>query len=290
MLLQHVLQVPRAWLITHDAEPVAAQHAARFGALLARREAGEPMAYLVGQREFMGHAFATSPQALIPRPETELLVETAIQALDGLSPSMVLDLGTGSGAIAVSVALACPQAAVIATDCSRDALGLARRNAQNLGAAVAFYAGDWYDALAVHQTSSCISGNKPVLACPKSNMSAASPHSFDLIISNPPYIAVGDPHLNQGDLRFEPSGALTDGGDGLGALRIIIGGAQTWLKPQGMLWVEHGWDQASAVRDLLRDHGFGQIRSHSDLAGIERVSGGVAGLGKASSAGFAAPP
>lgn len=267
MVLQQVLQVSRSWLVAHDTDPLDESCVARFRALELRRQAGEPMAYLIGVREFMGHDFQVGPGVLIPRPDTEVLVETAVSCIrrraaekarqQGAAkmtlqqPSVrVLDLGTGSGAIAVSVALACPQACVTATDASLQALEVARTNARNLGAAVTFHAGSWYDALP-----------------PGTDL-------FDLIVSNPPYIRADDPHLIQGDLRFEPVGALTDGHDGLTALKAIIGGANVWLKPGGALWLEHGWDQAAAVREQLVKAGFNRVESLTDLAGIERISGG----------------
>lgn len=267
MLLQQVLQVSRSWLIAHDTDTLDDAAVARFKAFEHRRQVGEPMAYLVGVREFMGHDFQVGPGVLIPRPDTEVLVETAIACIHRLAadsarqqgasnlirqqPSVrVLDLGTGSGAIAVSVALACPAACVTATDASPQALEVARTNARNLGAAVTFHAGNWYDALP-----------------PGCNL-------FDLIVSNPPYIRADDPHLTQGDLRFEPAGALTDGHDGSSAFRAIIGGANAWLKPGGALWLEHGWDQAAAVREQLVKAGFNRVESLTDLAGIERISGG----------------
>ncbi|MEO6986228.1 MAG: peptide chain release factor N(5)-glutamine methyltransferase [Paralcaligenes sp.] len=250
MILQHVLHVSRAWLIAHDTEPLPSDAVLRCQDLINRRLVGQPMAYLMGTREFMGLEFAVSPAVLIPRPDTELLVETAVQYLEGRGPVRVLELGVGSGAIAVSVALACPQATVVATDLSPAALHLAQDNARHLSAAVEFLCGSWYDAL-LHQ---------PV---------------FDLILSNPPYIASNDPHLTQGDLRFEPAMALTDGADGLQSLRQIVAGAGRWLKPGGALWMEHGWDQAGAVRGLLQRAGFSKVVSKPDLAGIERVSGGI---------------
>jgi release factor glutamine methyltransferase len=193
MLWQHVLQVPRAWLIAHDTDIPAAQQLQAYRALEARRLDGEPMAYILGAREFMGHEFSVTPDVLIPRPETELLVEVALDYLDGLAarpgtPRRVLDLGTGSGAIAVSIALARPDVQVVATDNSERALAVARRNAEALGARVEFFGGSWYDAL--------VDGDGG---------------RFDLIVSNPPYIAAGDTHLAQGDVRFEPMQALTDG-------------------------------------------------------------------------------
>lgn len=249
MLWQHVLGVTRTWLIAHDDQPIPEERVAAYRELEARRLAGEPMAYLVGEREFMGHTFRVTPAVLIPRPETELLVETAVKLLAGRPGAKVLDLGTGSGAIAISIALACPQAEVEATDLSADALQLARDNAQALGASVAFHQGSWYQAL-------------------------PSGKVFDLIVSNPPYIPVGDPHLEEGDLRFEPPMALSDGGDGLGAYREIVAGAARHLQAGASLYVEHGWDQADAVCELLRQAGAHAVHSLPDLAGILRISGG----------------
>jgi release factor glutamine methyltransferase len=252
ILLMHVLDVGRAWLIAHDNDPLPDEQAARFLQLAARRRNGEPVAYLVGTREFMGHAFQVSPAVLIPRPETELLVETALACLAGRPSPAVLDLGTGSGAIAVSIALARPDAAVTASDVSAQALAVASANARQLGAIVRLCQGDWYAAVNL----------------------GALPAVYDVIVSNPPYIADGDEHLSQGDLRFEPNQALTDRADGLQALRTIVAGAAAYLKPGGCLWLEHGWDQAAAVRELLRAAGFSRIESRRDLAGIERISGG----------------
>jgi release factor glutamine methyltransferase len=250
MLWQHVLQVPRVWLIAHDGDAIAPEKVGRFRELEARRLAGEPMAYIVGVREFMGRDFKVSPAVLIPRPETELLVETGIQYLMGRVAPRVLDLGTGSGAIAVSIALDCPDARVVATDSSAQALDVAQQNAQTLGADIEFFCGDWYDAL-------------PDIG------------GFDLIVSNPPYIAASDPHLRQGDLRFEPASALTDHGDGLAAILAVVQGAAQWLVPQGGLFMEHGWDQAAAVREIMGSSGFGRVASLPDLAGIARVTGGI---------------
>lgn len=249
MLWQHVLQVPRSWLLAHDDEPIADEQLNAYRALEARRLAGEPMAYILGSREFMGHDFHVSPAVLIPRPETELLVETAVGILTGHKGACMLDLGTGSGAIPVSVALACPQARVTATDLSAAALQLAGRNAERLGADIEFLQGSWYQALPPGKV-------------------------FDLIVSNPPYIAKDDPHLAEGDLRFEPAMALTDGHDGLDAYREIIAGAPAHLAAGGSLYVEHGWDQAAAVCELLRKAGFLAVHSLPDMAGILRVSGG----------------
>jgi len=249
MLWQHVLGVSRSWLIAHDDEVVPADRLQDYSALESRRLAGEPMAYILGYREFMGHAFRVSPVVLIPRPDTELLVETAVQIIREQGAIDVLDLGTGSGAIAVSVALACPTARVTATDLSHEALGVARENARALHARVEFYSGSWYEAL------------------PEGKV-------FDLIVSNPPYIAAVDPHLDQGDLRFEPIMALSDDDDGLTAYRAIVGGAGAYLRKGGHLYVEHGWNQAEAVRQLMEQGGFQGVHSLPDLAGILRVSGG----------------
>lgn len=249
MLLEHVLRKPRAWILAHDTDPLAPEAVRAYTVLAARRVAGEPMAYLLGLREFMGHEFLVSPDVLIPRPETELLVETALEWLAGFESLAVMDMGTGSGAIAISLALARPDVAVLATDRSVRALKVAAENAIRLNAKLHFAPGDWYDALTAGQ-------------------------KFDLIVSNPPYISRADPHLEQGDLRFEPRMALTDDADGLAALRIIVAGAPARLKPGGAIWVEHGWDQAEAVRSLLEQAGLRGVDSRRDLAGIERISGG----------------
>lgn len=252
MFLQQALGVSRAWLITHDTDALPQAAVQAFLEMQRRREQGEPVAYLLGEREFMGHGFQVGPGVLIPRPETELLVEQALAVIDAAASAAprVLDMGTGSGAIAVSIALARPQAAVTATDASAEALSLAQSNALSLGARVAFHQGDWYRALPERTTP------------------------FDLIVSNPPYIAAGDPHLTQGDLRFEPAMALTDGADGLAAIAVIVGQAQRWLAAGGQLWLEHGYDQAQAVQNLLIEAGFAQVRSLPDLAGIPRLTGG----------------
>lgn len=249
MLLEHVLGKPREWILAHDTDPIESWQAQQYQALATRRLAGEPMAYLLGHREFMGYDFAVTPDVLIPRPETELLVETALVWLADRPEAAVLDLGTGSGVIAVSIATGVPTAMVTATDVSATALQMAVRNAARLGARVDFAQGSWYEALP-----------------PRAR--------YDLIVSNPPYIARDDEHLGQGDLRFEPRGALTDGADGLRDLTIIISGAAAHLRPGGVLWVEHGWDQAAAVRQLLLNAGFKNVESLKDLSGIERISGG----------------
>lgn len=249
MLLEHVLQKPRSWLLAHDTDAVTPEEAARFLTLAAERRQGKPMAQLLGQREFMGHLFRVTPDVLIPRPETELLVEVGLSALEGLRDPAVLDMGTGSGAVAISLALARPDAFVVATDLSEKALAVAQDNAQKHGARVQWWQGSWYEAL-------------------------PSEGQFELIVSNPPYIVAGDPHLTQGDLRFEPTMALTDGSDGLSAIRQIVAGASGRLKPGGQLWLEHGYDQSVAVQQLMLAAGLKHVQSLPDLAGILRVTGG----------------
>lgn len=258
VLLCHALGWRRTELITRDDEPLDAGAVATFRALETRRAEGEPIAQLVGVREFFGLAFDVTPDVLIPRPETELLVETALAAIASISHPRVLDLGTGSGAIAVAIASARPDARVWAVDRSAAALAVAARNAAKLldparpGGPLAWLQGDWYGALA----------------------DCAAPE-FDVIVSNPPYIAAGDPHLDEGDLRFEPRGALTDESDGLSAIRAIVRGAGPFLAINGQVWIEHGYDQALQVRSLLTASGFANVRSLQDLGGIERTTGGT---------------
>lgn len=219
---------------------------------VARRAAGEPVAYILGWREFHGHRFAVTPDVLIPRPDTETLVDAALALLPEDKAARVLDLGTGSGCVAISIALARPHAVVVATDASDAALAVAAGNARALGADnVRLVRGDWYGALGCE-----------------------TDEPFDAIVSNPPYIAAADPHLVGGDLRAEPAAALSPGGDGLDALRAIIAGAPAHLRPGGWLLVEHGWDQGSAVAALLADAGLVDRVDHHDLGGNHRVSGG----------------
>lgn len=249
ILLCHALGLTRTELITRGERRLDAGEARRLSALLERRLAGEPVAYLVGEREFRGLAFAVTPDVLIPRPETELLVDLALERLSPGPPRpRLLDLGTGSGAIAVTIAHERPNADVVATDASAAALEVAGHNARRHGARLTLRQADWYAALGDER--------------------------FDVIVSNPPYIAAGDVHLSQGDLRFEPPSALTDGADGLSALRKIIAGAPRHLRQGGWLLLEHGYDQAAAVRALLIAAGLGAVHSREDLAGIERASGG----------------
>ncbi|MHC8944636.1 peptide chain release factor N(5)-glutamine methyltransferase [Advenella incenata] len=249
MLIGRTLGVSRSWMIAHDRDPLSNEQVVQIRALIERRVSGEPMAYIMGEREFMGLTFETSAAALIPRPETELLVETAIDYVREHPRANVLDLGTGTGVIAVSIARFCPGALVLATDKSPDALVLARRNAEKHRTAhVRFLESDWFDGI--------------------------PQQAFDLIVSNPPYIRRHDPHLQQGDLRFEPPMALTDYSDGFAAIRRIIAGARAYLSNGGWMWIEHGWDQAEHVRYMLGKVGFKNIESRNDLSGIERISGG----------------
>ncbi|GAB4116916.1 MAG: peptide chain release factor N(5)-glutamine methyltransferase [Sideroxydans sp.] len=249
-LLQRVLQVNRAWLLAHPEQVPDAASQARYADLLQRRLNGEPIAYILGEREFFGLNLVVTPATLIPRPETELLVELALARLP--PRGRVLDLGTGSGAIAVAIGHARSDAQVMAVDASVAALEVARLNGQRLGLKnISFRLGDWYDALGAER--------------------------FDLIVSNPPYIAVGDAHLLQGDLRFEPSSALASGADGLDAIRHLVAGARNHLNAGGWLLLEHGYDQAAAVRTLFSSARFQDVFSAMDLAGLERVSGGNAG-------------
>lgn len=250
MLLEFVLQKPREWLLAHDTDPLTPEIASKFLTLAAQRRQGVPMAHLIGWREFMGHRFEVTASVLIPRPETELLVEVALASLAGLSAPAVLDMGTGSGIVAISLALARTDARVTATDLSVEALSVAQRNAQALNAHIQWWQGSWFEALPPEG-------------------------KFQVIVSNPPYIAAHDEHLQQGDLRFEPSQALTDGADGLSALEKIISGAGLRLLQGGSLWLEHGYDQAEAVSGMLIAAGFANVQTHADLANLPRVTGGV---------------
>ena len=250
-LLGHVLDRDRAWLIAHAAEALDRVHADAFFALAKRRRDGEPIAYLTGRREFWGLPLEVSPAVLIPRPETETVVEAALARLSTERPLRVLDLGTGSGAIAIAVAHERPQAQVLGTDTSDQALAVARSNAQRLALRnVQFIRANWYDGVGTV--------------------------AFDAILANPPYIAPDDPHLSQGDLRFEPRGALTPGADALQALKTIVTGARDRLVQGGSLIVEHGYDQGELVRRLFEGCGFEDVQSMRDLAGIHRVVAGQA--------------
>ncbi|MDP2264532.1 MAG: peptide chain release factor N(5)-glutamine methyltransferase [Hydrogenophaga sp.] len=254
MLLLHALGRPtnqRAWLLSHDTDPLPDGAQALFDALVQRRLQGEPMAYLTGEQEFFGLMLRVDTRVLVPRADTETLVEWALDVLHsapaGGTGAKVLDLGTGSGAIALAVQSACPGVRTSATDASPQALAVAKANAERLRLPVEFFEGHWFDAV----PGRC----------------------FDLIVSNPPYIAEHDPHLPA--LTHEPISALTAGLDGLDDLRHIIDAAASGsLSPGGWLLLEHGYDQAAAVRALLQAAGFEQVSSRRDIAGIERCSGG----------------
>jgi release factor glutamine methyltransferase len=252
VLLAHTLRVDRAWLAAHPEETVTRPWAAAFFAVARRRRDGEPIAYLTGTREFWGLALAVTPNVLIPRPETETLVEQALARLPGDRDLRILDLGTGSGAIALALARERPRAQIVATDVSDAALQVARANARRCGLFnVEFVRSDWY-----------------------ANLAPPAVERFDAIVSNPPYIGASDVHLSRGDVRFEPMVALTAGGDGLAALRTIIAQAPGWLMPRGWLIVEHGYDQSDAVRALLGNAGFAPVDAARDLAGVWRVAAG----------------
>jgi release factor glutamine methyltransferase len=251
VLLQHVLGVEHAQLIAHAERELSDQQRQRFLALVERRRRGEPIAYLIGWREFYGRRFGVDPAVLIPRPESELLVDHAVRCIASRPGMKVLDLGTGSGNIALTLALECRAATLIATDMSAPALHCARSNAQRLGAMhVEFFEGNWFTPVARQR--------------------------FDLIVSNPPYVAEGDIHLQLGDVRFEPRHALTADPDGLASIRTIVGQAKSVLSPGGWLMFEHGYDQAAACARLLAKAGFRGLFLARDLAGLARVSGGRA--------------
>ena len=250
LLLAHVLDKPRSWLFAHGNDVLSPDAAERFDALIARCAAGEPVAYLIGRRGFWKFDLAVDTATLIPRPETELLVELALARLSSEASLRVADLGTGSGAIALALAHERPRAQVVATDASTGALAVARANAQALGLAnIEFRHGDWFVPLAGER--------------------------FDLIASNPPYIADDDPHLQ--DLRFEPGSALASGADGLDAIRAIARDAPAHLVPGGWLLLEHGWEQGAAVRGLLSAAGFTRVGTERDLEGRDRVTLGRMG-------------
>ena len=267
VLLCHVLRRDAAHLIAHADDLLESEPQRTFEALVARRASGEPVAYITGRREFFGLEFKVTPAVLIPRPETELLVALALERIPQNGPCRVLDLGTGSGCVAIAIARHRSKAQVVAVDTAEPVLAVARENgAALLGSEVAstprspaeqeggisFVRGKWYEALGCER--------------------------FNVIVANPPYVAEADPHLTQGDLRFEPRGALIGGPDGLDALRLIVAGAERHLVPGGWLLFEHGYDQAARCRALLHASGLGAIQSWKDLAGHERVTGGKAKL------------
>jgi len=250
LLLQQVLNVNHAWLIAHADDTLTPDQHATFKALLQRRLNGDPIAHILGEREFFGLPLKVTPDTLIPRPDTETLVEQALQTIPEHAVCQVLDLGTGTGAIALAIAKYRPLAIVTAVDASKAALVVATENANNLGLNnVSFQYSDWFSQLQVQR--------------------------FDMIVSNPPYIAENDPHLSQGDVRFEPKSALTSGADGLDDIRHIITHAPEYLRPNGWLMLEHGYDQAQAVAELLAQAQFSNIGHRLDLAGIQRVTFGM---------------
>lgn len=247
MLLEHVLEKSRAWLFSHADEVPEDEVLARFCQLLARRVQGEPLAYLVGHAGFWTLDLLVSPATLIPRPETELLVELALERLPHDAPSRIADLGTGSGAIALALASERKRAQVVATDASPAALEVARANThRNHLVNVDFREGDWFAPLGTER--------------------------YDVIVSNPPYIAESDPHLSRGDLRFEPPAALSSGSDGLNAIRHLSTHAPEHLLPGGWLLLEHGHDQGAAVRELLHAAGFVDVETRQDLEARDRIS------------------
>lgn len=249
LLLQHALNVNRAWLIAHENDVLETGNLAKFEPLLNRRLQGEPVAYILGNREFYGLNLTVTPDTLIPRPDTEILVDRALAAIPANQPAQILDLGTGTGAIALAIAHHRKQALVTATDASQAALNVAESNGRQLAITnVRFVLSHWFDAL--------------------------SQEKFDVIVSNPPYIEQDDAHLRQGDLRFEPISALTSGADGLDDIRQIIDNCLAHLKPQGWLMLEHGYNQADAVADLMAHAGLVEIETFTDLGGNSRVTAG----------------
>jgi release factor glutamine methyltransferase len=248
-LLAETLQCTLTWLETHHDSRLSAAQQAHFLNWVEQRVNGVPLAYLIGYREFYGRRFRVTPDVLIPRPETEQLVDLVKAKVGAGRTARILDLGTGSGCLALTLALELPAASVTAVDISAPALAIARHNADQLKAIVHWHLSDWFASLPAEH--------------------------FDVIVANPPYIAVADPHLTQGDLRFEPAVALSDQHDGLWAIRRICAEAPAWLAPEGWLCIEHGYDQAAAVAALLEVAGFTAPEQHHDLAGILRISAGM---------------
>jgi release factor glutamine methyltransferase len=251
-LLQKYYQLPKSALLSRDDMTLNIAAQEEWESLVSRRVGGEPIAYILGKKGFHNIELQVGPGVLIPRPETELLVDIALAEIAKLNkPTKILDLGTGSGAISLSIASAAPLASVIATDQSTEALVIAQQNAMalNLTKQVQFLQGSWYEVI-------------------------DPDNQFDVIVSNPPYIANQDPHLIQGDLRFEPASALTDFGSGLSCLQAIISDADKFLKPGGLIAVEHGFDQSEAVMELMKIAGLIDVQAHLDLAGHSRAASG----------------
>jgi release factor glutamine methyltransferase len=254
VLLASCLGKPRSYLHTWPERSIDQRELECFGQLLRRRARGEPVAHLTGEREFWSLPLAVTPDTLIPRPETETLVEQALDKLPPDTPLRVADLGTGSGAIALAIATERPRCEIIATDISEPALTVARHNAERLGLDnVRFIAGDWCESLPAGR--------------------------FDVILSNPPYVAERDPHLDSGDVRFDPRQALVAGPEGMDALRLIARCANDHLHQGGWLIVEHGYDQGGKVMQLLQAEGYSEISIHNDGAGLSRVTMGRHGPG-----------
>jgi len=252
-LLGHALQQDHAWLIAHESDALEANIHAVFEASVKRRVEGEPIAYILGHREFYGLDLKVTPATLIPRPDTEVLVEAALAKIPLEQSTRILDLGTGTGAIALAIARNRPHAILTAVDASAEALAVAHENALLLHISnVRFVLSNWFEALNEEDGSG----------------------KYDIIVSNPPYIATGDVHLEQGDLRFEPSTALASGSDGLDDIRRIIKASPAYLQPDGWLMLEHGYDQSTNVSKLLKIFNFNKIDTAKDLANIDRVTFG----------------
>lgn len=251
VLAMHVSGLTRTQLVTRGDRALPATQDAHLAALVERRQRGEPVAYLTGEREFWSMTLKVSPATLIPRPETERLVERALVRIAPDVETRAIDVGTGSGAIALALAVERPRARIVAIDLSAPALAVASENARRLGLAVAFCQADWLAAIA--------------------------PASADAIVSNPPYVRNDDPHLHQGDVRFEPQTALRGGPDGLDPIRRLAGAARSVLRPGGWLLLEHGYDQGAAVAAILRSCGYTEVRTYADDAGRDRVTEGRAG-------------
>ncbi|MEE1672655.1 peptide chain release factor N(5)-glutamine methyltransferase [Agarivorans aestuarii] len=249
VILQHLLQCNQTYLLTWPEKTLSNEQWSRYQELIAKRVAGEPVAYIVGEREFWSLSLKVSPATLIPRPDTEVLVEQALKKVLNQADTHIVDLGTGTGAIALALASELPKAKVFASDLREDAVNLAQDNAQKLDLSqVQVKQGSWFEPFAEQQ--------------------------FDLVVSNPPYIDPEDPHLSQGDVRFEPSSALTAEQHGLADIEHIVSHAPSYLKAGGWLLLEHGFDQKEAVQGLLIANGFAEVFTEQDYGGMDRVTGG----------------